>query len=233
MIYNPPGVGSSGSIAIPGDKNEVVIPLTANESAQLNTWKIVVVGSAGVAGGAVEAATDYAQLTVSDTYFDLVLGKTAAELGQEAVLPVQITKKQNFPGNAKAELVGLPAGTSSEPVEFNQDATRDHLQDQDRSECPPGPLHGRALPGDRDPRRGTRDAHAGTVRAAGRRPVAPQTGSQRTTGPRTAPPPQPPHLRRSRPPANHSAGWNSCDWKRNVRPPPASNSFGTSALPGR
>jgi hypothetical protein len=123
MIYNPPGVGSSGAVSIPGDKSEAVIPLTANEGAQLSTWKILVVGSAGVAGGTAETATDYAQLIVSDTYFDLAVGKTAAELGQEALLPVQITKKQDFPGNAKAELVGLPAGTSSEPVEFNQDAT--------------------------------------------------------------------------------------------------------------
>ena len=35
MLYNPPGIGSSGSISIPADKNEAVIPLTANPSAQL------------------------------------------------------------------------------------------------------------------------------------------------------------------------------------------------------
>ena len=123
MIYNPPGIAASGSISIPADKTEAVIPLTANASAQLNTWKIIVVGSAGHNGGTVKVSTGYANLVVSDTFFDLAVGKTAAEQGQEAVLPVTITKKQEFPGNAKAQLLGLPNGATSEPVEFNQDAT--------------------------------------------------------------------------------------------------------------
>ena len=33
MLYNPPGVASSGSIVIPEDQNEAVIPLTANDGA--------------------------------------------------------------------------------------------------------------------------------------------------------------------------------------------------------
>jgi hypothetical protein len=123
MLYNPPGIGSSGSISIPADKNEALIPLTANASAQLNDWKIVVVGTAAHNGGNIQASTGYADLTVSDTFFDLTVGKTAAELGQETVLPVTIAKKQDFPGKATAQLLGLPSGTHCEPVEFNQDAT--------------------------------------------------------------------------------------------------------------
>jgi len=97
--------------------------LTANAGAELNTWRIVVVGSTGFGGGTVDAATQFANLTVADTYFDMVVGKTAAEQGQEAQLPVQITKKQDFEGNATAQLLGLPTGTTCEPVEFNKDAT--------------------------------------------------------------------------------------------------------------
>ena len=37
MLYNPNGIGSSGSIAIPADQTRVAIPLTANGKAAIGT----------------------------------------------------------------------------------------------------------------------------------------------------------------------------------------------------
>src|SRR6188472_411379 len=46
MLYNPPGIGSSGSVVIPEGQNEALIPITANGQAAIGTWKIVVLGRA-------------------------------------------------------------------------------------------------------------------------------------------------------------------------------------------
>src|SRR5262249_47055891 len=44
LLYNPPGIASSGFVSIEEGKNEGVIPLTANNGAGLGNWKIVVTG---------------------------------------------------------------------------------------------------------------------------------------------------------------------------------------------
>ena len=65
MLYNPPGVGSSGSIAIPEGQNEAMIPLTANSGAEVGKWKIVVLGDATVGDGPITVASQMATLEVS------------------------------------------------------------------------------------------------------------------------------------------------------------------------
>jgi len=63
MLYNPPGVGSSGSIVIPEGQNEAVIPLTANGAAEVQKCKIVVLGEATVGDGPVLVASQMVTLT--------------------------------------------------------------------------------------------------------------------------------------------------------------------------
>jgi hypothetical protein len=125
MLYNPPGIGSSGSISIPADKNEAEIPLTANANAAIGTWPIVVTGSAQVAGGRVEAASQMAELTISDSYLTLAFEKAAGELGQQAQLAVNVENAIEFEGEATMQLLGLPANTSTdtEPKKITKDTT--------------------------------------------------------------------------------------------------------------
>lgn len=126
MLYNPPGIGSSGSISIPADKNEAVIPLTANVSAAIGTWPIVVTGSATVSGGRVEVATQMAELTIADSYFTFAFEKTAAELGQDTELVVNVENKTPFAGEAEVRLLGLPANTTTkdEAIKITKDTTQ-------------------------------------------------------------------------------------------------------------
>ena len=121
LLFNPPGVGSSASVVIPEGQNEAVIPLTANGGAELKTWKIVVLGRAGFGGGTVECASQLADLTVVDQYHALAFQKAAAEQGQETEMVVKVEKKADFAGEGKAELLGLPAETSTTPLTFNKD----------------------------------------------------------------------------------------------------------------
>ncbi|MFO0868941.1 MAG: PPC domain-containing protein [Pirellulales bacterium] len=121
LLYNPPGVGSSGSVVIPEGQNEVVIPLTANGGAELKTWKIAVMARAPFGGGTVECSSQLIDLTVVDQFHALAFQKAAAEQGQETEMVVKVEKKADFAGEGKAELLGLPAETSSTPVTFNKD----------------------------------------------------------------------------------------------------------------
>ncbi len=123
MLYNPPGIGSSGSITIAADQNEASIPLTANANAGIGTWPIAVTGRATVGDGPVETATQMAELNIVDTFMTFSFEKSAGELGQETEFLVNIENKTEFEGEATIELRGLPANTSTsaEPQKINSD----------------------------------------------------------------------------------------------------------------
>ena len=122
FLYHPPGVASNGSIAIPEGQTEAVIPVTANGGAGIGDWKIVVIGRAGYGNGAVECSSQLATLKISDMYVNLAFQKAAAEQGNPTDFVVNVEKKIDFEGNAKIELLGLPAGATAPPLEFNKDA---------------------------------------------------------------------------------------------------------------
>jgi len=125
MLYNPPGIGSSGSISIPAGKNEAIIPITANGGAAIAKWPIVVTGRASHSGGNITVSTQMAELEIVDRYFDFAFDKAAGELGQDTEVVVKMTKKSDFPETAKVVLLGLPAKTATpaEGKEVKQDTT--------------------------------------------------------------------------------------------------------------
>jgi hypothetical protein len=121
MLYNPPGVSSSGSVSIPEGQNEAVIPFTANGGTPIGTWKIVCIGRAAHLNGGVEVASQLADLNIADQYFNFTFDKSAVEQAKDTEVVVKVEKKADFEGNAKCELVGIPAGTTTTPIEFNKD----------------------------------------------------------------------------------------------------------------
>jgi len=136
LLYNPPGTASSGFVSIPEGQNEAVVPLTANNGAGLGTWKICVTGRSGISGrrgggggGAFgpdeshRCSTQFADLRIEEPYYKLSFVKSSVEQGKETTVTVKVQKLRDFEGEATAELAGLPANTSSEPVRFAKDAT--------------------------------------------------------------------------------------------------------------
>lgn len=123
MLYNPPGVGSSGNIAIAENQTEALIPLTANGGAAIGPWKIVVIGRAAHAGGTVECSSQLADLNIADQFYKFTFDKAAVEQEKETEVIVKVEKVADFPGTAKVELVGLPANTATTPLEFTKDTT--------------------------------------------------------------------------------------------------------------
>lgn len=113
LLTAPPGVGASGSVAIPGDKSETVIPLTANGGAQLRIWPITVLATYDTGRGPVTIASEFVKLEVADSLFEFQFNKTVAEQGKDAEILVGIKAKRPIEGTTEIEVLGLPPGTTS------------------------------------------------------------------------------------------------------------------------
>lgn len=119
LLWLPPGLGASGSVAIPEGQNEAVIPMNAAGNAELSTFKIAVRGEANAGSGNVMVSTPFANLRVAEMYMNLAFEQAAVEQGKETELVVHFQKQFDFPGTAKLELLGLP----NKAVTTVQDAT--------------------------------------------------------------------------------------------------------------
>ncbi len=120
LPWNPPGLASNGA-TIPEKQDETLIPVNANDGAELRTWKIVVDGSAETPTGRITVSSRYAKLTVAEKF--LTLGFTAAsvEQGKETDLAVKINKLIDFPGEAKVTLIGLPNKVTTDVKSITKD----------------------------------------------------------------------------------------------------------------
>jgi hypothetical protein len=123
MLYNPPGVGSSGSIAIPEGKNEATIPLTANSGAEVGKWKIVVLADSAVGERSITTASQMATLEISEPFLAFNFQSAATEKGQATEVVIKVEKRKDFEGPAKVELLGLPNEVTTEPKEITKDTT--------------------------------------------------------------------------------------------------------------
>ncbi|MBI3864090.1 MAG: PPC domain-containing protein, partial [Planctomycetia bacterium] len=121
MLWLPPGIGASGSIAIAEGQTEAAIPMNAAGNAELQTWKIAVRGEANGGNGNVMVSTPFASLRIAEMYMTLAYEQAAVEQGKETELVVHMTKQFDFPGTAKVNLIGLPNKAVTAP----QDATKD------------------------------------------------------------------------------------------------------------
>jgi hypothetical protein len=122
MLYNPPGVGSPSSVAIPEGQSEVIIPLTANSGAEVRTWKIAAMASATVGNGSVLVSSQLADLEISEPFVGFAYNAAAVEKGKETDVVVAITKNKDFEGPATAELLGLPNEVTTVPGEITKDS---------------------------------------------------------------------------------------------------------------
>ena len=123
MLYNPPGVGSPGSVAIPEGATEVSLPLTANSGAEVRKWKIAVMGSAPVGNGSVLVSSQLATLDVAEPYVGFTYESAAVEKGQATDLYIKVAKHKDFAGPAKVELLGLPNEVTTTPLEITPEST--------------------------------------------------------------------------------------------------------------
>ena len=127
MLFNPPGLGSAAAVDMPADKNEIDYPISANDNAQPNKWKVCVLGQADI-NGPVWVSSELEPIEVAEPYLDMKIDMAAAEQGKPCQVVCHIDQHTKFEGKAVAKLLGLPpnattsemAVTSADPqVVFN------------------------------------------------------------------------------------------------------------------
>lgn len=124
-LYNPPGVGVNNSRKIDKDETETTIPITANASAAIGVWPMIMQVSYGTNLGTQTVATAPIMVDVQDAVFNYTFPRAAAETGQETNLAITMAKIRDLEGEIEVQVVGLPNGvTCSEPVQkVNLDST--------------------------------------------------------------------------------------------------------------
>lgn len=111
-LYNPSGCSASGSVKIPGDKNEALIPVTANTKAPIGKFPITILARAKSRDAAVWVASDFITLEVADSFFDFKFNKAVVEQGGSSAVGIGISLKSPPEGEVEFEVVGLPAGVT-------------------------------------------------------------------------------------------------------------------------
>ncbi len=123
MLYNPPGVGSPGSVTIPEGATEITMPLTANGGAEVRKWKIALMGSAPVGNGSVLVSSQLATLDVAEPYLGFTYETAAVEKGKATDLYIKVAKHKEFSGPAQVELLGLPNEVTTTPLTLTPEST--------------------------------------------------------------------------------------------------------------
>jgi hypothetical protein len=121
MLFNPPGVGSLPDMTIPKESPEVLYRLNAAENAAVHDWKIAVIGTATVEGGAVWVSSQLANLRVAEPFLTMKIETAAAEQGHEVSVVAKIEHKRPFEGKAKVTLLGLPHKVTAPELEITKD----------------------------------------------------------------------------------------------------------------
>ncbi|MCC6488696.1 MAG: PPC domain-containing protein [Candidatus Hydrogenedentes bacterium] len=113
------GVGA-GTAEIAPDATETNILINANNNAAVGTWRMAVVGSSE----GYTVSTALTPVTVQAPWVTFEVTKAETEQGKPAQLVVNVTQAQEYTGTYKAELLGLPKGVTSQPLDITHDTTQ-------------------------------------------------------------------------------------------------------------
>jgi hypothetical protein len=124
ILTRPPGIGARGSLKIAGKDTIGYYPLTANGASALGIWDIGMQGEAAdEEGGQFLAASEFIGLKVEEPYVSLKINMPAIQRGQDGKMLCNLSVKRPFEGKAKLELRGLPAFSTTEPIEFDANSS--------------------------------------------------------------------------------------------------------------
>ena len=112
-LYNPPGIGVNNSRKIVKDKNEALIPITANKGAAIGKWPLIMLATYSTPLGSAQIVTKPIMLDIQNSIFKYEFPKSAGETGSEASVAVKMEILREYEGEAEVELVGLPKGITS------------------------------------------------------------------------------------------------------------------------
>lgn len=138
MIWNPPGITCTSYIRMNKDQPEAEYVLTANGSAEVRNWDIVVRAEASTPKGTVYVSSDLTEISVAQNYIGGKIQFTSVEQGGEAKIVCKLEEVRPFEGKAKLELLGLPAKAAAEPIEITNDQKEITFAVKTESDTPMG-----------------------------------------------------------------------------------------------
>ena len=123
FLWSPPGIGAPVTMQIPAGQSEVDYEINANAEAAIAEWKVCMLAEAPTPKGPVLVSSRLVPLKVAEPYLTMALSLAATEQGKPTVMSGKIEWQHEFTGSATAELLGLPAGVTTPPVQFNKEQT--------------------------------------------------------------------------------------------------------------
>jgi hypothetical protein len=60
-------------------------------------------------------------ITVEEQYVTFEFAQSAVEQGKETLMPIKVTKRKDYEGEAEVQLLGLPADTTAAPLKLTKD----------------------------------------------------------------------------------------------------------------
>lgn len=119
--FRSPGVGTTYQITMPKGKSEVFYPLNANGSAQIGKWPMYVIGTSNFKGPAW-TSTQMAEIEIAAPYVTAAFQRVSIVRGESTQLVCKLNHLAPFEGEAKAELLGIPANIVIDtPKNFTKD----------------------------------------------------------------------------------------------------------------
>lgn len=129
----PSGMGG-GTAKIPGDKSEVEIRLEVRNGTAIETHEIFVAAT----GGGYLLCSPPIPFEVQEPWVNFTVAASETEQGKPVEVVVALEQKVPYDGTCKAELLGLPKGVTTEPVEFTKDSTELKFALSVAEDAPPG-----------------------------------------------------------------------------------------------
>jgi hypothetical protein len=117
LLYAPTGLGTSGTVKIPENADEITVPVSVSPTAPLNKWPLCVVANADFGSGTIWFSSKVFEFEVVESPLAGALVRTSLSQGAEGSMKLNLEQKTDFEGKVKIELLGLPNGVSAEPQE--------------------------------------------------------------------------------------------------------------------
>ena len=123
FLWSPPGVGTQVTMPIPAGQSEINYEINASADAAIAEWKVCMLAEAATPKGPVLVSSKLVPLKVAEPYLTMALSLAATEQGKPTIMSGKVEVQHEFAGSATAELLGLPAGVTTPPVQFTKDQT--------------------------------------------------------------------------------------------------------------
>lgn len=119
FLWSPPGISAPASSEIAPEKSEASYELNANADAPEGKWQVCVVADADTPEGRRTVSSQFVTLEVSAPFVSATLDLASARVGEPSAILAKIEHSRSFMGVATAELLALPHGVTSMPVNFD------------------------------------------------------------------------------------------------------------------